>query len=126
MIKNKADAWVVIGELEQRVRQLNAELEKWRNWKPDDEDLADMQEQALARDGTYTSGLAAGHVYMRGLEARQRELEAENKRRGDAIVHACNCARPYVDESGVVCISLHPYGGLKRIALEIQDALKDD
>ena len=62
-----------------RVKQLEAELDKWRNWKPDDEALADMQQQALAKDGTYTNGLAAGHVYMRGLEARQRVLEAENR-----------------------------------------------
>lgn len=61
------------------IAQLEAELAKWRNWKPDDENLADMQQQALARDGTYTNGLAAGHVYMRGLEARQRELETENR-----------------------------------------------
>ena len=52
-------------------------------------------------------------------------LKRENERRGDAIVHACNHARPYVDESGIVCISLNPYGRLKRIALEIQDALAD-
>ena len=56
---------------------LKAELEKWRRWIPDDEDLRDMQEQARARDGTYTNGLAAQAVYIGGLESRQHQLEAE-------------------------------------------------
>ena len=73
------------------INQLEAELDKWRNWKPDDEDLADMQQQALARDGTYTNSLAAGHVYMRGLESRQRELEAENEKLKQYAMHRIGC-----------------------------------
>ena len=67
-------------QYEEKIAQLEAELDKWCNWKPDDEDLADMQEQAQCRDGSYNSGLAACGVYIGGLEYRVRELEAENER----------------------------------------------
>lgn len=67
-------------ELAIRAPELQAKLEKWENWKPDDEDLQDMQEQARDRDGNYMNGLAAQAVYIGGLEARNRELQAENER----------------------------------------------
>jgi hypothetical protein len=54
------------------------ELQKWRTWKPNDEDLRELQEQAKARDGSYTNGLAAQAAYIGALEAEVRRLENQN------------------------------------------------
>ncbi len=66
---------IKIAKLEAQLAASEKERNKWRNYKPDNEELAECREQAKARDGTYTNGLAAGHVYMVALEAviRQRD-----------------------------------------------------
>jgi hypothetical protein len=82
-------------ELERECVSLEAELDKWKNWKPDDETLLALQEQAKASDGTYTNGLAAQACYIGGLEYRQKELETsrdEWRRKYealDALAEAC-------------------------------------
>ena len=53
------------------------EVVKWREWQPDNDELRDLQEQARARDGSYTNGLAAQCVYIGGLEAEVRRLQSE-------------------------------------------------
>lgn len=113
-----------IKALEQRVTQLNTELEKWRNWKPDDEDLADMQEQAQCRDGSYNSGLAACGVYIGGLEYRVREFEAENERLIE-IQKAASELAYNLNRSALYSEMKDTYYWL-RDALEAYDALKED
>lgn len=54
------------------------ELQKWRNWNPNSEDLIALQDQARARDGSYTNGLAAQAAYIGALEAEVRRLENQN------------------------------------------------
>ena len=58
-----------------KVTQLEAELDKWRNWKPNDEVLAELKEKASER------------VYIGGLESRQHQLEAENEALREALDH---------------------------------------
>lgn len=83
----KADADHVTdnGAIDQRllwrdkyITGLENALGKWETWKPDNEDLAALQEQARARDGSYTNGLAAQSAYIGGLEARLRSYESNS------------------------------------------------
>lgn len=57
-----------------RFERLVRDLDKWRNWKPSDETLAELKEQAKARDGSYLSSLAVQAAYIGGLEARLQQL----------------------------------------------------
>jgi hypothetical protein len=61
-------------ELAYKTLELMDELQKWENWHPDNETLKALQEQARARDGSYTNGLAALAVYIGALEARLRDI----------------------------------------------------
>jgi uncharacterized coiled-coil DUF342 family protein len=56
------------------VTKLQAELEKWRNWKPDDQALADAKEQAgdLSHKST-------AFIYVKVLEAKVRDLRSAIK-----------------------------------------------
>lgn len=65
------------------LRAAVAERDKWRAWKPDDEDLSALQSQAKSYDGTYTASLAACAVYIGALEARLRERDAAIARARD-------------------------------------------
>jgi Zn-dependent M32 family carboxypeptidase len=53
---------------------------------------------------------------------RLSELERENARMREAICTAVDSARPYRDESGVIEISLHPFGALMRVRDDIARA----
>lgn len=53
------------------------------------------------------------------LMALATQQQAELERMREAIIRAVDSAKPYEDESGVVKISLHPFGSLKRIRDEI-------
>ena len=71
-----------------QIAALTAELDKWSNWQPGDDDLRDMQTQARSRDGSYTNGRAAPDVYIGGLEARNRLLTSQIAAMIDTIDHA--------------------------------------
>lgn len=77
------------------LRSASSERDKWRAWCPDDEDLADMKQQAQARDGSYTECLAASAIYIGALEARLRERDA-------AIERAVKAERQLSDAREVV------------------------
>ena len=109
-LKFKDEHW---SAMEDKIAQLEAELDKWRNWKPDSEDLADMQEQAQCRDGSYNSGLAACGVYIGGLEYRVRELEAKNQR----LREFCLMLRETIAAGRVVTF--------QDVDIEFLDALKE-
>lgn len=75
-------AWGLIGYAERdsaraEVERLEYELDKWRNWHPDDETLADAQRQAFNPNGDHGVNLAAMVVYVRVLEERIRRHESE-------------------------------------------------
>ena len=55
---------------------------------------------------------------VKQLEADLAEAKVENKEMLEAILHAVEHHRPYVDESGIVCISLQSYAMIRRIQLE--------
>ena len=64
-----------------------------------------------------------GHeTLMAAAAARLSELERENARMRKAICTAVDSARPYRDESGVIEISLHPFGALMRVRDDIARA----
>lgn len=63
-------------QLRRENERLKAQLAKWQNWQPDDEDLCEMKQQAQGGDGTYTDSLAANAVYIGALEATVRTLKA--------------------------------------------------
>lgn len=67
-----------LAQLRAELARANSELNKWRNWHPDREDLKSLQEQARARDGSYTNGLAAQAAYIGGLEGALRDAFDEN------------------------------------------------
>jgi hypothetical protein len=67
---------ITMDKLILQAKQLEAELDTWRNWRPSNDDLAEMQRQARGRDGTYQKSLAANSVYIGALEVRIRQLEA--------------------------------------------------
>lgn len=69
-----------VKELSDDVLALADEVDRWRNWKPDDEMLAAIQEQAMDEHGDYRNSLAAASLYARALEARLRFLACEVRR----------------------------------------------
>ena len=71
-----------------RAQAAERELSRWEAWHPDDRTLAALQQQAVSRDGSYSSGLAACGAYIVALEARLRDADAENKRNTDALAAA--------------------------------------
>ena len=72
-------SWFAKRDKRQReeIARLEHALEAWKNYKPDDQDLLELAQQARSRDGSYTNGLAAQCVYIGGLEAYLRQKEAE-------------------------------------------------
>jgi hypothetical protein len=52
------------------------ELDKWRNYNPDNRDLVEARQQAMNKNGEYKNSLAAGHVYIVALEAHIKRLRA--------------------------------------------------
>ena len=59
------------------IERLNHALDEWENYKPDDQDLFELAQQARSRDNTYTNGLATQCVYICGLEAYLRQKGSE-------------------------------------------------
>ena len=60
-----------------KAQQLEADLKKWRNWMPDDEDLKEMKLSAIKPGTSYHDSKTAGFVYTSALEARLRQTQAE-------------------------------------------------
>jgi len=59
---------------------------------------------------------------MTATQELVERLERENARLREAICTAVDSARPYRDESGVIEISLHPFGALMRVRDDIARA----
>jgi len=74
------------------------EIDVWRTTQPEEKRIA----------------LRQGYVSLVSL----RQLEDENERLLAACQHAVEHHRPYVDESGVVCITLQSYAMIKSIVIE--------
>jgi len=69
---------------EKTIDALAAELEKWRNWKPDDDVLRDSKAQACDSSGEVQS-LAGATVYIGGLEVALKKSVAENAKLREAL-----------------------------------------
>ena len=65
-----------VAALEAELAASEKERNKWRNYMPDDEELAECKKQACYK-GEYKDSLAANHVYIVALETRYRELETQ-------------------------------------------------
>jgi len=62
--------------LVERINALERQIYKWENWHPDNETLAELQKQAVGRDGEYKNSLAANAVYIGALEERMRSFQS--------------------------------------------------
>lgn len=71
------------------LRSAASERDKWRAWKPNSEDLAELHDQAMASDGSHKGSLAACVIYIKALEATLRERDAEVERAVMAEREAC-------------------------------------
>lgn len=69
-------------------------------------------------DGEKVKTLCETADLMKEAAARLRKLEADNAQMFQGISAAVKHSRPYKDESGVVEVSLHPFGGLMQIVNE--------
>lgn len=95
------------------ILRLLDELEKWRNWKPDDETLADMQAQAKGRDGDYKDSLAANAIYIGGLEYKVKTLDAQLSDAMAAIRAECAKFRFPDEDRSLLFDILRKYEGAK-------------
>lgn len=66
-----------LAQLRADLQAAQSELDKWRNWMPDDETLAAIKQQATAKDRSYHNSLAACGVYIGALEARLQAAQEE-------------------------------------------------
>jgi hypothetical protein len=66
-------------EIRQKLNAAERELEKWRNYLPDDDELRACAKQAKSKSGIYTDGLAAQYVYIVALEAVLQEKDTKLK-----------------------------------------------
>jgi hypothetical protein len=76
----------------------------------------------LRTPNAYTAGDIDVLFYAAASLQKIDELERENARLREAICTAVDSARPYRDESGVIEISLHPFGALMRVRDDIARA----